>query len=239
MHYDFDVIVIGGGHAGCEAAAAAARLGARTALVTQKQATIGEMSCNPAFGGIAKGTLVKEIDALDGVMARAVDRAGIHYRMLNASKGPAVRGPRAQADRKLYRQAMQEILLGQSGLTIIEDSVEDLVIEKGEARGVITQSGRTLSAGKIVLTTGTFLNGLIHIGEKKIRAGRAGEAPSVGLSNTLKKLDFAVSRLKTGTPQRRDGGARAAVRRQSAGAFLLFDETHFAAAGTLPYHSYG
>ncbi|MDE3016829.1 MAG: tRNA uridine-5-carboxymethylaminomethyl(34) synthesis enzyme MnmG [Pseudomonadota bacterium] len=203
--FSFDVIVIGGGHAGCEAASASARLGAKTALITQKKATIGEMSCNPAIGGIAKGTLVREIDALDGVMGRAIDRAGIHYRVLNASKGPAVRGPRAQADRKLYRAAMRSILEEFEQLTIIEDSVEDMNIESGEARGVITQSGKTISAGKIILTTGTFLNGLIHIGGTKIRAGRAGEPPSIGLSNTLKNMGFMVGRLKTGTPPRLDG----------------------------------
>ena len=206
---DFDVIIIGGGHAGTEAAAAAARLGAKVALVTQKAASIGEMSCNPAIGGIAKGTLVREIDAMDGVMGRAIDRAGIHYKMLNASKGPAVRGPRAQADRKLYRQAVQAILQEYPTLHIIEDSVEDLLIrEQGAEReiyGVVTASGRDIHAPRVVLTTGTFLNGLIHMGETKIRAGRVGEAPSIGLSNTLKRLDFRVGRLKTGTPARLDG----------------------------------
>ncbi len=204
--YNYDVIVIGGGHAGCEAAAGAARVGAKTALITHKFATIGEMSCNPAIGGIAKGTLVKEIDALDGVMGRVIDRAGIHYRILNASKGPAVRGPRAQADRKLYRNAMQEILSDYDNLTIIEESVEDLLIsEDKEVQGVILSSGKEIKAGKVVLTTGTFLNGLIHIGETKIRAGRVGDAPSIGLSDTLKRLQFNVGRLKTGTPARLDG----------------------------------
>lgn len=202
---EFDVIVIGGGHAGCEAAAAAARIGVRTALVTHKAHTIGEMSCNPAIGGIAKGTLVKEIDALDGVMGRAIDQAGIHYRMLNASKGPAVRGPRAQADRKLYKKAVQSILNEYNSLTIIEGSVEDLILKGDKVRGLTLENGDTIHANQIILTTGTFLNGLIHMGEKTIKAGRVGEKPSVGLATTLKKLNFDLGRLKTGTPPRLDG----------------------------------
>jgi tRNA uridine 5-carboxymethylaminomethyl modification enzyme len=202
----WDVIVIGGGHAGCEAAAAAARLGARSLLLTHKTASIGEMSCNPAIGGLAKGHLVREIDALDGVMARAIDRAGIQFRILNRSKGPAVRGPRAQADRKLYRQAMQAILADQSGLEIREGAAEDLVIDAdGRVAGVVTARGEVLRAGAVIITTGTFLRGLIHIGEEKIAAGRVGEAPAIGLANTLARLGFALGRLKTGTPPRLDG----------------------------------
>lgn len=202
---NYDVIVIGGGHAGTEAAAAAARMGVRTCLLTNKKATVGEMSCNPAIGGIAKGTLVREIDALDGVMGRAIDRGGIHYRMLNASKGPAVRGPRAQADRKLYREAVQSILSEYATLTVEEDSAEDLLLENGTLVGVVGASGTHYRATRVVLTTGTFLNGLIHCGETKIPAGRVGEAPSIGLAESIRKVGFMMGRLKTGTPARLDG----------------------------------
>src|SRR4051812_19924442 len=206
MSGTYDVVVIGGGHAGCEAAAAAARLGARTALLTHARATIGEMSCNPAIGGLAKGHLVREIDALDGVMARAIDRAGIQFRMLNRSKGPAVRGPRAQADRKLYRRAIQDILAEFEMLDIVEGAAEDLVLDAaGRVGGIALGNGRKIRAGRVVLTTGTFLGGLIHIGDEKIPAGRVGEAPSLGLSQTLRSLGFALGRLKTGTPPRLDG----------------------------------
>ena len=202
----YDVVVVGGGHAGCEAAAAAARLGARTALVTHRRETIGEMSCNPAIGGLAKGHLVREIDALDGVMGRAIDRAGIQFRLLNRSKGPAVRGPRAQADRKLYRRAMAEILAEIDRLDIVEGAVEDHSRSThGHAAGLILGDGREIAAGRVVLTTGTFLGGLIHIGAEKIAAGRVGEAPSLGLSRTLRRAGFALGRLKTGTPPRLDG----------------------------------
>jgi tRNA uridine 5-carboxymethylaminomethyl modification enzyme len=204
MHL-WDVIVIGGGHAGCEAAAASARLGAKTLLLTQSRATIGEMSCNPAIGGLAKGHLVREIDALDGVIARAADQAGIQFRLLNRSKGPAVRGPRAQADRKLYRQAMQALLAEQPNLEIREGSAEDLRLDdNGRVRAVVLASGEELLTGSVVLTTGTFLRGLIHIGEEKIAAGRVGEAPSIGLAETLARLEFRLGRLKTGTPPRLD-----------------------------------
>jgi tRNA uridine 5-carboxymethylaminomethyl modification enzyme len=202
----YDVVVIGGGHAGCEAAAAAARLGARTALLTHRRATIGEMSCNPAIGGLAKGHLVREIDALDGVIGRAIDRAGIQFRLLNRSKGPSVRGPRAQADRRLYRRAMADILVETAGLDIVEGAAEDLRFDRsGRICGLALGDGREVAADRIVLTTGTFLGGLIHIGAEKIAAGRVGEAPALGLSQTLRRCGFALGRLKTGTPPRLDG----------------------------------
>ena len=201
----YDVIVIGGGHAGCEAAAAAARLGAATALVTHSFATIGEMSCNPAIGGLGKGHLVREIDALDGLMGRVADAAGIQFRVLNRSKGPAVQGPRAQADRKLYRQAMQAAISAIPNLDVIEAAVEDLIVKDGMVNGILTADGREIGAGAVVLTTGTFLSGLIHIGERKIPAGRINEAPALGLSKRLYGLGLRLGRLKTGTPPRLDG----------------------------------
>ncbi len=201
----FDVIVVGGGHAGAEAAAASARVGARTALVTHKFSTLGEMSCNPAIGGLGKGHLVREIDALDGLMGRVADKAGIQFRLLNRSKGPAVRGPRAQADRKLYRQAMQAELSAQENLTIVEGAVASLIIDQGNVCGVVTEDGRHIIAAAVVLTTGTFLNGLIHIGDKKIPAGRVGEPPALGLSQQLRGAGLQLGRLKTGTPARLDG----------------------------------
>ncbi len=205
MSTHFDVIVVGGGHAGCEAAAAAARLGASTALVTHRFATVGEMSCNPAIGGLGKGHLVREIDALDGLMGRVADQAGIQFRLLNRSKGPAVRGPRAQADRKLYRRAMQELIRTQTNLTVVEVGVAALIIEAGTVRGVISEDGHPFHAGAVVLTTGTFLNGLIHLGPKKIPAGRVGEPPALGLSQQMRDAGLKLSRLKTGTPARLDG----------------------------------
>ena len=206
MRDTWDVIVVGGGHAGCEAAAAAARLGARTALLTHRADTIGVLSCNPAIGGLGKGHLVREIDALDGVMGCVADAAGIHFKLLNRSKGPAVRGPRAQADRRLYRLAMQAALAAQGNLTIVEGAAEELLVGRdGRLAGLLTGAGATLRAGAVVLTTGTFLNGLIHIGEARTPAGRMGEAPSRGLSPALARLGFSLGRLKTGTPPRLDG----------------------------------
>ena len=203
--FHYDVIVIGGGHAGCEAAAASARLGARTLLLTHKIETIGEMSCNPAIGGLGKGHLVREIDALDGVMGRVADAGGIQFRVLNRSKGPAVRGPRAQADRKLYRNAMQETLFNQPNLEIRAASAEDLIAENGAISGVITSSGEEIRSACVIITTGTFLRGLMHQGEAQTPGGRVGEAPARGLSVALERLGFPLARLKTGTPARLDG----------------------------------
>jgi tRNA uridine 5-carboxymethylaminomethyl modification enzyme len=205
MAHRFDVVVIGGGHAGCEAAAAAARMGAKTALITHRFSTIGAMSCNPAIGGLGKGHLVREIDALDGLMARIADLGGIQFRVLNRRKGPAVRGPRAQADRKLYAHAMQAAIRAVPNLDIIEAEADDLLIKSGRLGGVRLADGCEIIAGAVVLTTGTFLRGLIHIGEKQIPAGRVGEAPAMGLSRTLENLGLALGRLKTGTPPRLDG----------------------------------
>lgn len=214
----YDVIVVGGGHAGCEAVSAAARLGARAALVTLRRDAIGVMSCNPAIGGLGKGHLVREIDALDGLMGRVADAAGIQFRLLNRSKGPAVRGPRTQADRKLYREAMQAAMADTHGLDIIEGEVNDFEVDDGRVTGVVLADGQTLGCGAVVLTTGTFLRGLIHIGERQIAAGRMGEAPADGLSTTLIDAGFALGRLKTGTPARLDGRTIdwASVGRQSA-----------------------
>ncbi|ESZ53569.1 tRNA uridine-5-carboxymethylaminomethyl(34) synthesis enzyme MnmG [Mesorhizobium sp. L103C131B0] len=201
----YDVVVVGGGHAGCEAASAAARAGARTALITLRFDTVGVMSCNPAIGGLGKGHLVREIDAMDGLMGRIADAAGIQFRLLNRRKGPAVRGPRTQADRKLYRLAMQEAIRQQNGLDVVEGEVLDFEIEEGRIAAVLLADGRRLACGAVVLTTGTFLRGLIHIGDKKIVAGRMNEQASLGLSATMSRAGFALGRLKTGTPPRLDG----------------------------------
>lgn len=202
---NFDVIVIGGGHAGTEAAAAAARAGARTTLLTHRWSTVGEMSCNPAIGGLGKGHLVREVDALGGVMGLAADRGGIQFRVLNRRKGPAVRGPRAQADRALYRQAVQDLLSATDQLSVVEGEADDLIMDGARVAGVVLGDGRILRAGAVVVTTGTFLNGLIHIGETKIPAGRVGEAPAGGLSKRFASFGLPLGRLKTGTPPRLDG----------------------------------
>ena len=205
LEKNFDVIVIGAGHAGCEAAAASARSGVNTALITNSLSTIGEMSCNPAIGGLGKGHLVREIDALDGVMGVVADKSGIQFRLLNSSRGHAVRGPRTQSDRELYKKYMQEMLLSYCNLSLFYDPVTKFEFSKNKIISIQIQSGNSLSAKKFILTTGTFLNGLIHIGDEKISAGRIDEKPTLGLSEQLKKLNFKIGRLKTGTPPRLDG----------------------------------
>jgi len=205
LRESFDVIVIGGGHAGCEAASAAARMGAKTALVTHRFSTIGAMSCNPAIGGLGKGHLVREVDALDGLMGRVADAGGIQFRMLNRRKGPAVRGPRAQADRKLYAAAMQAAIIETANLSVIEGEADELLVTEGRVTGIRLGDGRELAAGAVVVTTGTFLRGLIHLGEKNWPAGRVGEAPAMGLSASFERAGFKLGRLKTGTPPRLDG----------------------------------
>ncbi len=219
----FDVAVIGGGHAGCEAAAASARMGVNTGLFTHKIETIGEMSCNPAIGGLGKGHLVREIDALDGVMGNVADKSGIQFRLLNRSRGPAVRGPRTQSDRKLYKKYMQELLLNYPNLEVIADPVVKFIFEKEKITGFICQSGREVMCSQLILTTGTFLNGLIHIGEKQIPAGRYDEKPSTGLSEQLEKFNIKIGRLKTGTPPRLDGKT------------INYDELEMQPADTDPY----
>ena len=201
----FDVVVIGGGHAGCEAAAASARLGVNTALFTHKIETIGEMSCNPAIGGLGKGHLVREIDALDGVMGVVADKSGIQFRLLNRSRGPAVRGPRTQSDRFLYKKYMKEIILSYCNLKVFSDPVINFIFDKNQIVGFETQSGKKVNCKKMILTTGTFLNGLIHIGNERTPAGRHNEKPSIGLSEQLRKFNIKLGRLKTGTPPRLDG----------------------------------
>ena len=204
-NHDYDVVVIGGGHAGCEASAASARMGVNTALFTHKIQSIGEMSCNPAIGGLGKGHLVREIDALDGIMGDVADKSGIQFRLLNRSRGPAVQGPRTQSDRSLYKKHMQKILLNYQNLEVIADPVTKFLFDENKVIGFVCQSGKEIRCKELILTTGTFLNGLIHVGEKQIPAGRYGEKPSEGLSEQLLKYRLQLGRLKTGTPPRLDG----------------------------------
>jgi len=201
----FDVIVVGGGHAGCEACAAAARMGVKTALITHKISSIGEMSCNPAIGGLGKGHLVREIDALDGLMGRVIDKAGIQFRMLNASKGPAVRGPRAQADRSLYKQYMLEMLQQQPNLTLIEGAVEGLIFEEDTVKGIILSDGQQIKSNSTIITSGTFLNGIMFIGHKTYVGGRVDDISCCGITPYLKSKGLTIGRLKTGTPPRLNG----------------------------------
>ena len=241
----FDVIVIGGGHAGCEAAAAAARLGASTALVTHRFETVGAMSCNPAIGGLGKGHLVREIDALDGLMGRVADQGGIQFRVLNRRKGPAVWGPRTQADRELYAAAMQAAIRATDNLSIIEGEANELLTTNGCVTGIRLMDGRELDAGAVVITTGTFLRGLIHLGEKSWPAGRVGEAPALGLSKSFERIGFRLGRLKTGTPPRLDGRTIdwSAVEMQPADdppepfSVLRADGSHYDAADRVRYHA--
>ena len=204
-NFSFDVVVIGGGHAGCEAAAASARMGVTTALFTNDTNTIGEMSCNPAIGGLGKGHLVREIDALDGVMGDIADKSGIQFRLLNRSRGPAVQGLRTQSDRSIYKKEMQSKLLNYCNLSIFSMSINQFIIENNEIKGLKAVDGTEIKCSKVILTTGTFLNGLIHIGDKRTPAGRYDEKPTLGLSDQLRKYDFKLGRLKTGTPPRLDG----------------------------------
>lgn len=201
----FDVLVVGGGHAGAEAAHASARMGARTALVTLRIDGIGVMSCNPAIGGLGKGHLVREIDAMDGVMGRVADRAGIQFRLLNRRKGPAVQGPRAQADRRIYREEMTRLTLGQENLTVLEAEVASLILNDQKVTGIFLQDGSEILCQSVILTTGTFLNGVIHIGDRRSSGGRLGDRPSVRLAEQLASLGLPLGRLKTGTPPRLDG----------------------------------